>query len=156
VPTTVDARLPAPLGGRRLVDAFTGQERRPVPAAGVSRPAYLPYGVPLAATGEEPTAESGPSGWRRSYQEAAPGRRSVSIEQAPAAAARRWAGFRSVATVSVHGDRAVLSTRRDGGGEYVLQWTADGWTRHISVVPVGPAAARSVAAELVRAAESLR
>jgi hypothetical protein len=154
-PTTVEARLPGPLGSRRLVDAHTGIEHQPVDAAGVLRPTFLPRGVPLTPTGEGPTTEAGPSGWRRSYGPAG-GLTGVAIEQAPASAALRPAGFRPVATVSVGGRPALLSTRRDGGGEYVLRWTAGGWTRQVSVVPVRPAEVRSMAAELVRVAESLR
>lgn len=63
-PTTVEARLPGPLGSRRLVDAHTGIEHHPVDAAGVLRPTFLPRGVPLTPTGEGPTTEAGPSGWR--------------------------------------------------------------------------------------------
>jgi hypothetical protein len=157
VPRTIEAGLTRPLAGRRLVDQLTGEEHRPVPAARVLRPTYLPSAIPLTPASEGPTEETGPSGWQRYYQPADPRRPTVLIQQSPAAVARPWAGARRVATVSVHGEpAAVLSRPGSSGAEYVLEWTVGGWTRSVSVEPVAADERQRVTGELVRVAESLR
>jgi hypothetical protein len=57
----------------------------------------------------------------------------------------------------VRGHQAVVWSRASNSGtEYVLGWTAGGWTRYVSVDPVGADSRRSITAELVRVAESMR
>jgi hypothetical protein len=157
VPTTIEATLARPLGDRRLVDALTGQEHQPVAGSQVLRPTYLPFAIPLTPATEGPIAETGPSGWDRYYESSDRQLPTVLILQSPAAAARPWSQARRFATASVHGHPAVVWVRSSGAGsEYILEWTAGGWIRAVSVDPVPAGRSGSVTAELVRVAESLR